>query len=461
MQSLTDFDFAYALFEFAYNNENQKNQEINMSIWEKNEKPSFPKLSESINTDVAVIGGGMAGVLTAYELTKRNIDCLLLEKGEIGGGVTKNTTAKVTAQHNLIYENITRKYGTEYAKKYLRANLDAVEMYRRLCKKLNCRFENRDSYVYTRNDPAAIEAESRALSNLGFEPFVTSETDLPFKVLSAIKFENQGQIDPLEFIYAVAKQIKAYEHSEATVVSPERVEANGATVSCKMIVVATHFPFINKYGMYFAKMYQQRSYVLALENAPDVNGMYIAAGDNGLSFRNYDNLLLMGGGGHRTGKCGGGYDKLTAKAAKLFPHSKICDSWATEDCMTLDGIPYIGRYSPTSTGLLTATGFNKWGMTSSMVAAKVLSDMITNEQSDYADLFSPKRFGVNKQLFINLGTAVAGLVNFKTKRCSHMGCALNFNRPEHTWDCPCHGSRFDKKGHVINNPAKKDIRLNK
>jgi hypothetical protein len=200
-------------------------------------------------------------------------------------------------------------------------------------------------------------------------------------------------------------------------------------------------------------MYQHRSYVTALENAPDVNGMYLEEKTDGLSFRNHGGLLLIGGGDHRTGKKGGGWKTLRDFAADICPEAREKYSWATQDCMTLDGVPYIGKYGKSAKGLYVATGFNKWGMTSAMVSAMILSDIILGNKNEYAEVFSPQRSMMKPQLLINALTAVGNLLTPTAPRCPHMGCALKWNKAEQSWDCPCHGSRFENNGAVIDNPA--------
>ena len=207
-------------------------------------------------------------------------------------------------------------------------------------------------------------------------------------------------------------------------------------------------------------LYQHRSYVIALENAPDINGMYVDENEYGLSFRSHGNLLLMGGGAHRTGKHGGGWDALSALAKKYYPDAKEAYRWAAQDCMTLDGIPYLGQYAKNTPNLYVATGFNKWGMTSSMAAAQILSDLVQEKENPYAEWFCPSRSILRPQLFSNALETTANLLTFTKPRCPHMGCALKWNAQEHSWDCPCHGSRFDAHGNLLDNPANSDIKLN-
>jgi hypothetical protein len=184
-----------------------------------------------------------------------------------------------------------------------------------------------------------------------------------------------------------------------------------------------------------------------------MDGMYLDAAENGLSFRSYGSSLLLGGGGHRTGKPGRGWTQLEEEARRFYPHSKITHRWAAQDCMSLDGIPYIGRYSARTPNLYVATGFNKWGMTSSMAAALILADLVQDRPNPYADLFSPSRSMLTSQLGINALEATVNLLSFNSKRCPHLGCTLKWNPQERSWDCPCHGSRFEEDGTLIDNPA--------
>ena len=204
-------------------------------------------------------------------------------------------------------------------------------------------------------------------------------------------------------------------------------------------------------------MYQHRSYVIALKNAQNVNGMYVDENQTGLSFRNFGNLLLLGGGSHRTGKKGGNWQELRNFANKYYPKANEKYHWAAQDCMTLDDSAYIGSYSSKTNGFYVATGFNKWGMTSSMVSAMILCDMVQEKENEFADIFSPSRTILRPQLFKNIFETTSNMLIPTTKRCSHLGCALKWNPYEHTWDCSCHGSRFTENGKLIDNPATRDL----
>lgn len=430
------------------------------SIWTNTiSKPHFETLNKDGKTEVLIIGGGMAGMLCAYLLHQSGTPYVLVEADSIGSGITKNTTAKITAQHGLIYDRLIRSVGIEKARMYLDANLHAIEQYEKLCKELECDFEKKSSYVYSIKDKDKIVKEIRALDRINYKAEFRTQLPLPFSLAGAVQFENQAQFHPLMFIAQIAEGLNIYEHTMVKEIDGHKVITNHGTITADQIIVTTHFPIFNKRGSYFLKMYQHRSYVIALENAPNVDGMYVDEAMNGMSFRNYQNLLFIGGGDHRTGKEGGNYDELRCFAKRYYPLAKERYFWATQDCMTLDSIPYIGQYSKHTPNIFVATGFNKWGMTNSMVSAMILVDMVLNRKNEYADVYSPSRSMLKPQLFINGWESMRGLISFKKRRCPHLGCALHWNRVEHTWDCSCHGSRFTKQGELIDNPAKKNAKV--
>lgn len=428
------------------------------SLWQSEvQLPEFPKLKGNIKTDVLIIGGGIAGILCAYFLTQSGADCIVAERKRICGGTTGNTTAKITFQHGLIYSKILKSQGAEKARMYLEANRNALRDYAELCKSIDCDFEIKDNFVYTINNEAALENEMRVLQKIGYNAVFYREIPLPFETSGAVMFPEQAQFNPLKFILKISEGLNIFENTHIKSVRGNTALTDEAVISAEKIIVAAHFPFINSHGSYFLKLYQHRSYVIALENAENVGGMYVDNEKTGMSFRNYGDLLLIGGGGHRTGKRGGNWDELRAFAKKHYPSSKEAATWAAQDCMSLDGIPYIGNYSALTPSLFAASGFNKWGMTSSMVAARLLCDLVLGRKNDLAELFSPSRSILKPQLAVNGFEAAAGLLSLSARRCPHMCCRLKWNNSEHSWDCSCHGSRFDENGGLIDNPANKDL----
>lgn len=435
----------------------------NRSVWERTEMPKFPSAAGEIKTDVLVIGGGIVGLLTAYELQKSGVSCVVAESERICGGVTGGTTAKVTFQHGLIYQKILRGYGAEKAKMYLAANQNALKSIAALCRDIDCNFQKVDGYIYSRDDRAALESEIKALEKIGFSAEFCDNIELPFSTAGAVKFKNQAQFEPLKFLRGIADKmckpngnVRIFENTRIIDLKGGIALSKSAEITADKIIVATHFPFVNTHGSYFLKLYQSRSNVIALDNAPNVHGIYMDENTNGLSFRNFGDLLLIGGGAHKTGEpCRLG--ELETFAAENYPNSPIKFSWGAQDCMSLDGIPYIGNYSKLTPNIYVATGFNKWGMTSAMAAAEILRDKILGEEAPYAEVFDPSRSILKKQLWINGANAVKNLLTPTAPRCPHMGCALKRNHAEHSWDCPCHGSRFTEDGKLLDNPANKNL----
>ena len=402
------------------------------SIWNNIHFPEFNCLDGDIKSDVLVIGGGMCGILCAYMLKNAGVDCVLVEADRICNGITDGTTAKITFQHGLIYDKIIKKYGEENARLYYESQKNAMEELIKLAEKTDSNLEIADSFVYSMNDRGIIEKETEALNKIGCKAFFCEKTELPFQVAGAVKIENQANFHPLKFACEISKDLKIYENTKVIEIKNNRAITDKGTIIAKKIIVATHFPFINKHGGYFIKMYQHRSYVLALENAQDVKGMYVDEAKEGLSFKKFENLLLLGGGAHRTGSQGGNWGELQRFAKEYYPYAKEVTKWATQDCMTLDSIPYIGLYSKSTPDLYVATGFNKWGMTSSMLSAMLLGDMVCGRKSDYEEVYSPSRSILHPQLAVNVFESLKGLITPTSPRCPHMGCALKYNKEEQT-----------------------------
>lgn len=474
------------------------------SLW--SESCKFRKreaLNKDIKTDVLVIGAGIAGILTAYMLKQRGREVVVIDAAEIASGNTKNTTAKITSQHDLIYSKLITEFGEEKARQYAKANELAIKKYKEIIedRRIECDFEEKPAYVYSLNEVDVLKEEVEAAKKLGIDAEFVQKATLPFKINGALKFNNQAQFNPLKFLKDISNELVIYENTRALEIKENLVVTSGGNITAKNIVVATHYPIMNAPGYYFMKMHQERSYVLALENKSEVDGMYIDLNKEGYSFRTYNNLLLLGGIRHRTGENeeGGSYDELRKVAKRLYPKAKEKYHWSAQDCMTIDGIPYIGRYSSETRNIYVATGFNKWGMTSSMVSAMIISDMILEKENDFSEIFSPRRFDLSlsinniandlietaknfiaQKVYIpsseieHIKNGHGGIIEyngekvgvyknkegkefFVSTKCTHLGCQLSWNADELTWDCPCHGSRFDYKGRLIGSPATKDL----
>lgn len=489
------------------------------SIWDDtiSKVPKFNKLNKNIKTEVCIIGGGITGVSTGYYLFKNNIDFILLEKDKICNNTTKFSTAKVTSQHDLIYSNIIKKYGIKYAKQYLDANNEAIKNIEEIIQteNIDCEFKKQDSYIFTQDMSYKenINEEYKALTKLDFKDVeLLNKVNIPLNTSYAIKFKNQAQFNPKKYTLSLAIiiQDKIYENSQVINIKKNynsyTVKTKNGDIICKKVVLATHFPIKDIPGFYFLKMYQDTSYVIAVDIKDNsFNGMYINAENPTLSLRSLiykdHNILLVGGNNIKTGDIidENKYTFLEKIALQMYPDSNVLKRWNTQDCITLDKIPYIGNFSNIYPNVYVATGFNKWGITTSNVAANILKDKILNKKNKYEDVFSATRLKpiknakelyynlnqtiqsefINKlkikpdeieQIPINTGKIIKvngtnigiykdekGNVYKVNPYCSHLKCLLTFNSQDKTWDCPCHGSRFDIYGNEFNGPANEDI----
>lgn len=428
------------------------------SIWLDNtELPSFDALNGEDKTDVLIVGGGICGLLCACFLKRAGVDCAVVESGRIASGVSGKTTAKITALHGLIYADMIEKNGIEKARKYFDINERAIDEFRKMSRRIDCDFEELSSFVYSMDSKEKIEREFAALQKLSANTSLRFESSLPFSIAATVGIDNQAQFNPIKFIKAISLDLKIYENTRVKEITHNCAICDRGQIKAEKFIIATHFPFINKHGLYFMKLYQNRSYVLAIEGAKKVDGMYVDEAQRELSFRSYGNYLILGGGSSRTGKTCNGWKELERVKEEYYPNSEIRYKWATQDCMSLDKIPYIGKYSKNTENVYVATGFNKWGMTSSMVSAIILTDLVNGIKNEYADVFSPSRSILKPQLFVNGFETLANFIYPTTRRCPHLGCALKWNKYERTWDCPCHGSRFEEDGKLINNPANRDF----
>ena len=448
------------------------------SIWRAQvEIKEREHLQGDCQVETVVIGAGLAGILTAYFLQRHGHKVILLEAKRVCSGQTGNTTAKITSQHGMCYDRLIRKAGRERALGYACANEEAIRLYEQLIREegIDCRFERKPAYLYTRRRSAVeeLKKEAQAAKELGIKAHYVDGKEikeLPFSVAGAVCFENQAQFHPLAFVTALVNRLEIYEDTKVLSVNKHEILTNRGKVTAQNIVFAVHYPFLNVPGFYFLRQHQERSYVLALQGAGPITGMYYGIDEDGLSFRDTGHVLLLGGGGHRTGKikcsCKSsreGYGFLRKMAGEYMPQAQELGAWSAQDCMPHDGIPFIGKYSIMRPYWYVASGFQKWGMTTAMIAARIIADQICGCHAAYEEVFTPQRFlfraGI-RNFLVDLGESVMGLgkglFSQKKRRCPHMGCRLEWNGEEKSWDCPCHGSRFESSGELIDNPAQMD-----
>ena len=384
------------------------------SLWltENKNNSKFESLSKNINTDVCIIGAGIFGMTCGYYLSKAGLNVSIIEKNEIGHKTTGHSTAKITSQHGLFYTYLVETYGEGFAKDYLSANQEAIENIKNIIddEKINCDFERQSNFVYTTNpnEVAQIKKEVDVLNALGFPANFVTKTGLPFDVVGAVQFKNQAQFNPIKYLNGLTKCISKNNgeiFTNTTVTDVKKIGDNfyiftpNNVVTSKYVILASHYPFVNFPGIYFFKMYQASSYVIGVDVKKTINnGMYITASDPTFSFRtaNYNGkkILLLGGCGHKTGTPApyeDTYGTLENYAKQLYPNCEILFRWDTRDCITLDKIPYIGRFSNVMDNIYVGTGFNKWGMTTSNVAANIVCDMIFGKENKYAYVFDSTR----------------------------------------------------------------------
>ena len=496
---------------------------MNYSYWVKStKKTNYPEISENMDTDVLIIGGGITGIVTAYMLSNSGLNICLVDADRMAMGVTANTTAKITSQHGLLYDYLLNSFGFGTAKGYLDSNQEAIKTISDIIKKENidCDFVSQDSYVYTcdKSNVTKIVDEVSAVTSLGLNAEYVTKTPLPFPIEAAIKFPGQAQFHPRKYLLSLLpilekSGVNIFENSKVIdikhIKDKYEVYVNEYKITAKYLVMASHYPIKNFPGMYFIKMYQDSSYAVGVELENDVfDGMYISCDEPVTSFRNtmQDNgkkLLIVGGSSHKTGATDvdieSSYKNIENYIKSIYPKAKIKYRWMTEDCVSLDKIPYIGEFSKFLPNMYVATGYKKWGMTTSHVAAKIISDKILGNENSYENIYTAtrlepiknsKEFGnILKQsaysLAINKFSAPiisyeelendsGGVVDYKGKKlgiykdkkgkmfavvpyCKHLGCELSWNNLEKTWDCPCHGSRYDYMGKIITEPTTEDL----
>jgi glycine/D-amino acid oxidase-like deaminating enzyme/nitrite reductase/ring-hydroxylating ferredoxin subunit len=479
------------------------------------EKKEYPALTEDINVDVAIIGGGIVGITSAFLLKKKGFKVAILEANRIMHGTTGHTTAKITSQHNLIYSNLITKFGEEKAKQYAEANEKAIHFIANLVqeKNIDCDFCWRPAYVFTQSEDyiSKIQKEVNAASKLGIKASYLDKVPLPFNVKGAIKFEGQAQFHPLKYLQVLASEIQgdgSYIYEQTKIVDIEEGEtctikaSNGKKVKAPKIIIASHFPFYDGLGLYFARIYSEKSYVVAVKLKEKFSdGMFISAEDPGRSLRSQSygggEIVLVGGEHHKTGSEKSTkihYETLASFAKENFNVESILYRWSTQDCMTADGVPYVGNLTSKTNNIFVATGFGKWGMTNGTVSASILTDLISKGNSPWASVYDPSRFDiiasgaklvsenldvaekliggkltpVPKDIELNKGEAKVvsidgerigayrdenGKLHMVDITCTHLGCELVWNEAEKTWDCPCHGSRFSYEGENVEGPA--------
>ncbi|WP_367128091.1 FAD-dependent oxidoreductase [Saccharothrix sp. HUAS TT1] len=475
----------------------------------------FPALTGETTVDVAVVGGGITGATTALLLKRAGLRVALVEADRVGSGVSGNNTAKVTALQSTVYSSIERKQGAEAAADYANGNVAAVERVASLVSELgiDCDLHRMPAYTFAFDEQelATVEQEATAAARAGL-PVSRDRGELmgvPFPVAGAVRLDDQLRIHPVKYVRGLAEAVdgdgcRVYEASRVLRIEdggPSRVHTEQGTVVAERVVIATHYPILDR-GLYFARLEPMRSYCIAVRLASGTppTGLAISAGSPSWSLSRAGELLIVCGQGHQTGSSvGEPYDELTKFAAEHWDVAEVTHRWSAQDPTSYDNLPMIGPYTPGSTTLYGATGYMKWGLSNGTMAAELLTDLIVGRENPLTDRFSPHRLTlgatpklakmnakvaadlvgdrlksaevdsvadvpVGEARVVRDGTGKAGVyrdeaggVHGVSLRCTHLGCLVRFNSAERSWDCPCHGSRFDVDGAVLEGPATKPL----
>lgn len=479
------------------------------------DRTNYPVLEQDVKVDVAIVGGGMTGITSAYLLKKEGLRVAVIEADRILQGTTGHTTAKITSQHSLIYNKIKSYMGEEKARQYAEANEAAISTIAGLIKHegIDCDFHWEPAYTFTLTDSyiQKIADEASTAASLGIRASFMENIPQPFGVKAAVRFEDQARFHPRKYLLALAKKVEGdgsfiFEHSRVVDINegnPSTVITNqGKKVTADNVIIASHFPCYDGMGFYFARMYPVRSYALAVRvKEKFLGGMYITAEDPAKSVRSQEHeggeLLVISGEHHKTAHgtdLHKHYKNLMEFAQKYYDVQELLYRWSTQDYTTLDKVPYVGRLTSRTPNIYVATGFRKWGMTNSTASAMIIKDLIVKGENPWTDVYDPSRFIPNPSVtsFITINADVAakfvtgklkpvphnidiengeakaveidgqkmgvykdeqGKLHFVDTTCTHMGCELKWNDAEKSWDCPCHGSRFTYEGEIIEGPA--------
>lgn len=478
-------------------------------------QPEFPRLEEDVRADVAVIGGGIVGITTALALQEAGADVVLLDAGRLGHGVSGHTTAKVSSQHGMIYARLRARFGADGARTYARSNEGALAWIADRVHRdaIDCDFRRRESYAYVTSPSSRSQAEDEASAAraAGLPATLVESAPLPYPVEAAVRFDDQAEFHVRRYLLALIEALRRaggriYEYSRAVEVDTDEscvVKTPGGRVTAGQVVVATHYPFLDR-SLAFARVHPQRSYAILCRIAGEPpEGMFISADSPSRSIRSVpvggEELLLVGGEGHRTGTGGDTeqrYRRLESFARQHWDVRSLDYRWSAQDNTTVDGVPYVGGLTPLADRVFMATGFAKWGMTGGTAAALLLTDLLLGRDNPAARLFDPNRLKLRASAtrlvtenaeaglrfvgdriskrgrrpiedlqpgegdIVRLrGEAVAGhrdelgVLHAVSPTCTHLGCRVNWNTAERSWDCPCHGSRFAPSGEVLQGPA--------
>lgn len=506
------------------NNDNAKEKlpESTKSYWtDSADFREFPRLEEDLDVDTVIVGGGITGITTAYLLVNAGLKVAVLEADSVLHGTTGHTTAKVTAQHGLIYDELITNMGKSKARLYYEANMKAINFIEKTIDKLqiDCDFSTQHAWMYATSAEykQKVQKEAKAYEKLGIDGELLQKIPLDIKVKNALVMKNQAQFHPLKYLNELVQHItekggQIFENTTAVNVETGKhttvLTREGHRVTADHVLACSHFPFYEGLGLYMTRMYADRSYVIAAKTKMDFpGGMFISADEPTRSMRsvtiNGEEMLLIVGDSHKVGQgidTMKHYQALETFGQQTFGLETIPYRWSAQDLITLDKVPYIGQITSGQPNILVATGFRKWGMSHGTVAAQLLSNIVLNKKNNLQSLYAPSRFYATpslKNFFVqnanvakhlvkgkletsdinpkNLTNDEGAVIHIKGERkgayrdpkgelhivdttCTHVGCEVEWNSGDRTWDCPCHGSRFSYTGDVVEGPAEKPLK---
>lgn len=486
------------------------------SIWMKDYiDKNLPKVTKNINTPILIIGGGITGLMCAYNLMKKNINFILVDSKKLASKVSAYTTAQISIAHDSLYDDIMTKHNDKKAIAYLKSQMEGLDIIKEIIKteKIDCDSKEESTILHANlnENIKVLKRQFKLIKkyNDNCELLPSNKNSIDFK--KGIEFKNQLIINPVKYMMSIIdilieKNIALYEKSLVTKIRKkdmnyEIVINDKHIITAKKIIMACHYPFLNPDNLYFAKIYQSKSYAIAFETKLKLKANYVSLDQPYYYVRTYDDsTLIIGGSDHFTGinndinQC---YQTLINKIYQFDKGAKIKYKWVTEDCMSIDSLPFVGHYSNRNPNILIATGFQKWGFTNSHIAAKNITNILINKEYDL--LYKPKRWTFVKDIkstFRMVSHSINGLIVsklfvkkyeidkikigsgkvmkyknlnvlvyrekenkyvFLKNKCTHMGCSLIWNDVDKVWESKCHGSIFDQYGRVIYGPALKNL----
>ncbi len=486
----------------------------NHSIWEdfqSAENFPSPKIKKQLETDILIIGGGITGISTAYFLMDSPLKVTIIDKSYIGKGITCKTTAKLNYLQGTIYQDIEKSFSTKTSKCYFDSQRESIDLIKNIIEKENihCDLEKCNSFIFTKENQGItkINKEKQLLESWGVKCNVVNQLPIHFPIKYGLEVQDTYTFHPLKYInelrIKVQEKVKIYEQTIALEITKEKnifkVKTNDGIITAKYVIVACHYPFFIKPGFIPIKTYIKREYVNSSKFKLDSKPFTAISIDTNLhSIRFYKNYIIYGSNQHRlTNKIDykKNYQQSSNDFKRLFSKEPEY-TWMNQDIISNDNLPIIGIMHKKEPNLLIATAFNAWGMTNGTIAAKILSDIIMKKPNSYIKLFDPQRItttGIiqsiigaihyskayiqttikknptfyNEHVYImkingkyyGIYFDYSGKKHIVEHKCPHMMCNLVFNDKEKTWDCPCHGSRFDIEGNIIEGPANYSIKV--